>query len=80
LAGELDAAGRENEALPEFAAAAQLNPNFSRAHFNYGVVLAKLGRLDDAQREFEETLRLEPGYKNAQDNLAKIQFLKQKGD
>jgi Tfp pilus assembly protein PilF len=52
-----------------------MNPGYSRTHFNYGVSLAKLGRLDEAQQEFTEALRLEPGYQNAQDALAKVQIL-----
>jgi Tfp pilus assembly protein PilF len=54
-----------------------LNPGYSRAHFNYGVLLAKQGRFEEAQQEFVETLRLEPGYKNAQESLAKIRMLLQ---
>jgi tetratricopeptide (TPR) repeat protein len=49
-----------------------------RAHFNFGVLLAKLNRLDEAQREFEETLRLEPDYSKAQEYLAQIRVLKKR--
>ena len=76
LGGELDAAGRLDEAGNEFAQAAKLNPGFSRAHFNYGVLLAKQGRFAEAQHEFEETLRLEPGYSRAREYLAELQALK----
>jgi len=55
----------------------KLNPGYSRTHFNYGVILAKQGRLADAEHEFEEALRLEPAYKNAQESLAKVHILEQ---
>jgi Tfp pilus assembly protein PilF len=42
------------------------------------VSLAKFGQLDGAQHEFQETLRLDPGNKNAQDALAHVQILLQR--
>jgi tetratricopeptide (TPR) repeat protein len=76
LGGELDSANRLDEAGNEFGEAARLNPNNPLTHFNYGVLLAKQGLLDEARREFEETLRLEPSYTQAQEDLAKIQAMK----
>ena len=75
-AGEWDALGNAPAALAEFAAAVQLHPDSSRTHYNYGVLLAKTGRLDEAGEEFATALKWEPGYKNAEDGLAKIQILK----
>jgi len=42
------------------------------------VLLAKQGRYAEAEQEFTEALRLEPGYKNARDSLAKVQTLLQR--
>ena len=47
-------------------------------HFNYGVLLAKQNRLDEAQREFEATIRLEPTYTKAQEYLAQLQAMKKR--
>jgi len=51
LGGELDSANQLVEARAEFAEAVRLQPGNARAHFNYGVLLAKQGQLDEAQRE-----------------------------
>jgi len=52
---QLDSAQREG-----IAGAARLNPGNARAHFNFGVLLAKQGRYVEAEREFAEALRLDP--------------------
>ncbi len=75
LAGELDAAGQVDAACEEFGAAARLNPQNARTHFNHGVLLAKQNRFDDAEREFETTLQLEPNYAKAQEYLAQLRQL-----
>ena len=78
LGGELDAKGQWGDACREFGEAARLNPGNSRTHFNYGVLLAKLNRLDEAQHEFEETSHLEPEYQGAKENLTKIRLLRER--
>jgi len=40
--------------------------------------LAKQNRLDEAQREFEEPIRLEPDYKKAQIYIAQLQSMKKR--
>jgi hypothetical protein len=40
------------------------------------VLLAKQGHLDDTQREFEETIRVEPDHKMAQACLAQLKSMK----
>ena len=76
--GELVAVNQFEEAKNEFGAAAQLNPSAARTHFNFGVLLAKQGHLDEAQREFETVLRIEPTYPNVQGYLARVLAMKQR--
>jgi Tfp pilus assembly protein PilF len=45
-------------------------------HVNLGVILAKEGKLDRAEREFEEALRIDPLSRAAANNLASI-YMKQ---
>jgi Flp pilus assembly protein TadD len=66
----LDSANELDEAGNEFGKAVRLNPNNARIHFNHEVLLAKPGHLDEARREFEETIRLELDYKMAKADLA----------
>jgi predicted RNA polymerase sigma factor len=40
------------------------------------VLLTRLGRLDEAQHEFEATLQLEPAYADAREYLARALALK----
>ena len=44
----------------EFEQVLRLNPSSVKAHANLGVALLKLGRLEEAARQFDETLRLDP--------------------
>ena len=57
-------------------AAVRLNPAFPTSHLNLGLALVRLGSLDEAESQFEETLRLEPGNSRAADYLAQVRALK----
>jgi Tfp pilus assembly protein PilF len=46
-------------------------PNDAATHNNFGAALLQLKRYNDAIREFEEAMRLDPSVANARDNLAK---------
>jgi predicted Zn-dependent protease len=46
---------------------------------NYGVALAKIGRLDEAAEQFRETLRLDPAHPMAQKYLDQARALRGKG-
>src|ERR1700736_5111409 len=37
-------------------------PSSARAHYNYGAALPQEGRLDEAEKEYNATLRLDPNY------------------
>jgi len=52
-------------------ASGAVNPTNARTHFNFGVLLGELNRFDEARREFEETIRLEPTYARAREYLAR---------
>ncbi|HEY6185694.1 MAG TPA: tetratricopeptide repeat protein [Terriglobales bacterium] len=43
---------------------------YPQAHSNLGIVLAKLGRKEEALKEFSEAIRLSPNYRDAHNNMA----------
>jgi tetratricopeptide (TPR) repeat protein len=53
-------AGRPAEAGPHFAAAAQVAPEISEAHYFLGLDLARQDRHDEANAQFAEAVRLRP--------------------
>jgi tetratricopeptide (TPR) repeat protein len=57
-------AGKPEEALPELKAAVSLSPESSLAHHYLGTALLELQSLEDAEKEFRESLRLEPSAQN----------------
>ena len=50
------------------------DPTFPDAHFNYGIVLDGLGRVEDARAAYERTMALAPAHENARLNLANTYF------
>lgn len=62
------------QAEKHFAAAASLAPSDPSTRNNYGAILMRLGRTEEARREFEASLRLNPDQLNALTNLAQIHF------
>jgi len=73
LASFLTSMNRPEEALPHFARAVQTidRARAPDAHNEFGVALARLGRMDQAAREFEAALALRPDFPQARENLAK---------
>jgi Flp pilus assembly protein TadD len=61
------------EANREFAEAVRLQPGNPRTHFNYGVLLAREGQLDEALQELKATLQLDPGNQQAQEYINRIE-------
>ncbi len=56
LGGALSAKGRDSEALPHYLRALELRPGWTEAEHAATVTLARLGRLDEAERLFGRTL------------------------
>ena len=49
-----------------------LTPPLSAAHWRLALVLEKMGRKEDAIRELEESLRLQPDFENAKKDLKRL--------
>ena len=63
---------RPADALPAFDEAVKRAPNSANIRLNRAVTLAELGRRDEARREAEEALRLDPSYERAKQFLASL--------
>ena len=55
-------------------------PASARAHYNYGAVLQQLGRLDEAEKEYQTALRIDPSYMKVHVNMASLLMSKSKLD
>src|SRR5437879_2645744 len=55
-------------------------PTSARAHFNYGTALQQVGRLDEAETEYNAALRVDPNYVKVHVNLALVLMSKSKLD
>ena len=64
------------EAEREFKRAIDLNPNYFNAHYEYGLLLARLKRLDEAEVEFKTSLRIDPLQPMAYNHLGIMYRLK----
>src|SRR5262249_23060855 len=71
----LHARGDEDGARAALASAARVGRDLFEARQAIGDVLAKIGRDEDAGREYEEAIRLEPFQADAWQSLARIRFL-----
>ena len=63
-----------DRSLTELQLAAQADPKLPLLHYNLGVVYQRLGRLDEAQREFKQDIALEPAVAFNYDQLGAIAF------
>ena len=63
------------QSLRDEGSAVSVMVRAAMAHLNLAIALSKLGRFNDAAREFRETLRLDPENKKAQEYLGAIQTL-----
>jgi protein O-GlcNAc transferase len=46
-----------------------LKPDYAEAHYNFGIILQKLDRLDEAEASYKQAIALKPGYAEAHNNL-----------
>jgi tetratricopeptide (TPR) repeat protein len=62
--------GDDASALERFSEAIALEPRAAEGHFNLGIALRNLNRLDDAISAFEQAVSLRPNWPEARFNLA----------
>jgi tetratricopeptide (TPR) repeat protein len=66
------AAGRADEAVPQFEKAIRLKPDFAEAHNNLGSAYAMLRRPELAVEQFRQAIAIRPEYGKAHYNLANL--------
>lgn len=66
----LNATNQRSRALGELKLAAELDPQDAEIHYLAGVILIRLGRLDEAKLAFGEALKRSPAHADAKHNLA----------
>jgi len=65
-------AGRFQEAADKLSQAADIAPGDAAVHNNLGVAYEALGRKGDAEREYAQAVRADPGSREAQANLQRV--------
>ncbi|XP_065179190.1 RNA polymerase II-associated protein 3-like [Sycon ciliatum] len=70
---------RYKAALQDCEVALSLDPAYVKARLRRAACLVGLGQQDDAKKDYEEVLRLEPGNKQAQQDLKKLAVKKTNG-
>ena len=73
----LTSLGLHDEAIKEFREVLRINPSFTRAHHNLGILFKDKDLFDEAIKEYKEALRIAPGIAEAHYNLGIL--LKGKG-
>jgi len=53
-----------------------LRPDDATAHFNLGIALARLGRIQESIAQFSEALRISPGFTEARQALEQANNLR----
>jgi tetratricopeptide (TPR) repeat protein len=52
--------------------ALKLNPEYTDAHYNLGIAYKEKGLLNEAIKEFEETLKIQPDHEKAREMLESL--------
>jgi len=68
--------GRPDDALRFAKQAVDTEPAYANGHVTYGAMLAMTKHYDEAEKQFNEALRLDPGNVTARDNLARLHSVK----
>ncbi|MEO8565388.1 MAG: tetratricopeptide repeat protein [Betaproteobacteria bacterium] len=68
------AAGRVDDALADYRGALKRSPALAEVHYNVGVLLARKGDLDGAERSLDQALRLKPSWAQAYLALGHLYF------
>ncbi len=71
----LDAKKDREHALDELKMATELDPEDAEIRYLSGVILLRLGRLEEAKKEFEEAVKRKPDHPDAKHNLALLKDL-----
>jgi Flp pilus assembly protein TadD len=74
----LSAKKDREHALDELKVAGDLDPEDAETHYLAGVILLRLGRMDEAKREFEAALKRKPEHADAKYNLALLNDLERR--
>ena len=74
----LSAKKERDRALDELKIAGELDPQDAEVRYLAGVILLRLGRLDEAKREFEEAVKRKPEHPDAKHNLALLKDLERR--
>ena len=54
--------------------AIELNPNYIKAHYNLGLLLSNLDKLQDAEFSYKKVIELDPNYTNAYYSLSLLKY------
>jgi Flp pilus assembly protein TadD len=65
--------GDFQDAVPQFRAAVEINPEDANAQANLGSALAQTGQLAEAKSHFERALAINPNHQLARENLQELQ-------
>jgi Flp pilus assembly protein TadD len=69
LAQWLSDAGRDEEARRQLETSAALDPNYAFTHYRLGLAWLKLAEKDRARQAFMQALRIQPGFRAAEEQL-----------
>ena len=69
---QLTSGGDFAQAVKRYDKAIEFRPVDAELRANFGIALARLGRLEDARRQLETALRFEPGMQSARQALAAL--------
>jgi len=72
LGNALAKKGQLDEAILDYQKGLAINSTNSQAYFNYGNALIQKGQMDEATIQFQMALVIQPGFVEAQNNLARI--------
>jgi tetratricopeptide (TPR) repeat protein len=64
--------GRLPDAAAHYDQALRIRPDFTSAHYNIAVALARMGRIDEAERHFERVIELDPANAPARQYLDQL--------
>ncbi|XP_071798592.1 dnaJ homolog subfamily C member 3-like [Asterias amurensis] len=71
------ALGKSKAALPDLKMTMKLKPDFTSAFIHHGNILLKIGKMDEAAKDYQEALRQDPNNQEAKTNFESIPALKE---